>query len=206
MVAAAIDDGAASIGKRDGADARPATGRCLRLHRRGQGEGRGHQRGGQTSRQVVKGGGGGGKCLMMVSSRSRVKPALTLSDVRSESKGVSLLVVGQFEMFGIFRRPSASRSAEPVALLNAADLLSPFVDARTALAAHEQEVGAALMRVLGAVPFWNKGLHHQLAGPLVGIVADWRLDQIWAPALGRTSMMCVPSAPGGKAQKVTSRQ
>ncbi len=142
---------------------------------------------------------------MMVSSRSRVKPALTLSDVRSESKGVSLLVVGQFEMFGIFRRPSASRSAEPVALLNAADLLSPFVDARTALAAHEQEVGAALMRVLGAVPFWNKGLHHQLAGALVGIVAlAVGPDMGAGPGADLEDVRTI--SPGGKAQKVTSRQ
>ncbi len=57
--------------------------------------------------------------------------------------------------------------------LEAPDLLAPLIDPRTALAAHEQEVGLACVRV---VPVAGAALHlddrnHQLAGALVGIVA-----------------------------------
>ncbi len=73
MLAAAVHDGAAGIRKRDGADARPAVGRRLRLRGRRQGQ----QGGGQTcrqGRQPNKGGGGARRVMMrsIMSSSGRL--------------------------------------------------------------------------------------------------------------------------------------
>ncbi len=57
-----------------------------------------------------------------------------------------------------------------VALLVAAEQSAALIDPRAALAAHEQEVGAAVFRPLTRVHWRAEDRDHQLAGALVGIV------------------------------------
>ncbi len=67
--------------------------------------------------------------------------------------------------------PSETRRRQScVRLLVAAEKPAPLVDPCAALAAHEQEVGAAGFRPLTGVYGRAEDRYHQLAGALIGIV------------------------------------